>query len=663
MAGDVKVSYGSTGFEKVARELAGLEKTGGGAAAWFKPMQGSLKDAEAAGVSFASKLSSGLQSVGSVASHVAGQLGKLAVGFTAIAGVAGGAATAAFVMWSGSVLRTAESFRMLEISLFGATKSWESVNKVSEFAKEYASRYPAMYKDVMQAMQSLAYIPSMKPIIERGDVKEMESVMHVIQGLMTMRPEQGIGGALFALREALSGNWRSLQMRFDVPVESIARSAGMTMEQMKSNPEAAVKALKAFTNEFVGAETMALMAKNLSIQVGNLKDKYEMWLDKLGKTGIYEKVVGYVMSLNDAFDKLLGSAQFQKITSQINSFLEGIADRIAKILTMGINWEGIIDLKSALEAFKKVGENIIEELKKVWEVAKAPLAEALKGIFKFVGSAAGEAFKEALLPVIKQQLKEVADTIKSWDERLREKWGVVSRLGAPEVGEWKGPKPWRKNLEEVTPPEKDWIQKWVSGYQPPMPIKPISATPEEKFQLYGAWSKMAGPLAQAPEEEPRGWWSTAAGQYATGKIPSYPEFMKARKLEEFQGRQMEQLGGIAAMPGAGPELKTRLYEQMFTLSMGRGEYGKAESYMNKALEEMAKAMKEQAGGAKQDSSNLTAIAANTSELVILQKNRKEPGEPQKPAESRSITPRYDEDLSPDEIRKEVRNGQEWYTNV
>lgn len=662
MAGDVKVKYESTGFERVNRELADLEKTGRGSRDWFNPMGTSLKDAETAGISFTSKLSSGLKSIGDGAVHVVGQLVKVAAGVTAVAGVIGGAAAIAFASWSKGILTTTESFRMLEISLYGALKSWEPVKTVSEFAKKYSAEYPAMYKDVMQTIQSMAYMPSMKPMIMAGDVKLMKEAMDIVQGLATMRPEQGVQGATFALREALSGNWRSLQMRFDIPVESIARSAGMTMEQMKSKPEAGFQALGAFTKEFVGVDTMAMMAKNLGTQVDNLREKYTLWKESIGKAGFYDTVINYLLKLNETFENLLKSETLGRITKQISSFMESIADKIAGVFTKGIDWESIVNLGGLGEVLKQVGRNAIGELEKVWEVAKEPLAEVLKGVFKFVASAAGAAFKEALVPVIKQQLKEVADTFKSWDEKLREKMGVPSRLEAPEIPEYKGPRPWRKKVEkveEVTPPEPGWTQKWVSGYQPPMPIKPVTATPEEQFQLYGAWSKMAGALAQAPAEEPRGWWSTVAGQYVRGKIP-YEEYPKRRKLEEFQGLQMRGLEQITAMPEAGPELKAKAYGEMFNLSMGRGEFGKAETFMKKALEEMAIAMKKEAGYEQGNSKNLDTIAGNTTQMVSLigeQNKNKE-----KPPESKSITPRYDTTLG-DEIREEVRGGETWYTNL
>lgn len=401
MADDIRLRYGSTGFERVKKELRDLEAIGATSGNWFKASQKAVKDAEVAHENFTRTFRSGLETVASTAGSVAMGIMKIGTVVTAVSGIVAGVGVAAFTKWSMSVMQTTERFRMLETSLYGATKSWEAVNKVSAFAQKYAAEYPAMYGDIMQAMQSFSYIPALKPMIMKGDVEEMNKMMTIVQGLMTMRPDQGVQGAIYALREALAGNWRTLQARFDVPIASIAKSAGMTLKEMKASPADAVKALKSFVDEFVGADTMAMMAKNLSIQIGNLKDKYEMWIDKLGKTGVYQKVVDYLLKLNDAQERFMSSDRFKKWTEEINRFLEDVVDRIAGIFTKGIDWESIGTMGELGEALKQVGRNAMEELEKVWQAAKEPLADALKGVFKFVGSAAAEAFKEAFLPMVK----------------------------------------------------------------------------------------------------------------------------------------------------------------------------------------------------------------------------------------------------------------------
>ncbi len=399
MADDVKLKYGSSGFETVRSQLSELKAMGGGSGSWFTPMQQTLREAETSVTSFAGKFKSEFEGVKSVVGDVVGGLVKVTTVVGSITALVAGAATAAFTLWSTSVLKTTETFRMLETSMYGATKSWESVNKVSTFAKEYAAEYPAMYKDVMQAMQSFSYIPALKPIIQQGDVINMKEMMTVVQGLMTMRPEQGVQGAIFALREALAGNWRSMQFRFDVPVASIAESAGMTMEQMKQSPDQAMKAMKSFVDSFVGADTMAMMAKNLSIQVGNLRDKYDMWIDKLGKTGIYDKVIDYLLKLNDAFGAFLESDKLQGWTQAINEFLEKTADRLASVFTEGIDWGNVTDFKGLLDAFKQVAQNAGKVFREVWDEIKGPLTDGLRTALSAAAEIASPIVRDIFVPI------------------------------------------------------------------------------------------------------------------------------------------------------------------------------------------------------------------------------------------------------------------------
>jgi hypothetical protein len=493
--------------------------------------------------------------------------------------------------------------------------------------------------------------------------------------------------------------------RFDVPIKSIAQSAGMTMEQMKESPEAAAKALKAWTTEFVGAETMSMMAKNLSIQVGNLRDKYEMWLDRLGKTGIYDKVVGYVLKLNDVFENLLKSERFQKISDQLNSFMEKIADRVAGIFTKGVNWESITDLKSLLEVFRKIGQNAMDALRDAWEVAKGPVSEALKSVLTFGAQVAIDAAKDLFLPVgrsiasgisegLREGMKEhpietmlvgaaggaymgkgfgpkgmligaalgaeaVAlpaqiEAVKGWwqsyskfmggvEETIKDMLGMGRKPEPFIAKEWTGPRPWRKVEEAaVTPPQAGWIQEWVRGYTPKV-ATPWQMGAEERFSQYSMWSRMAGMLAQAPEEAPK----SARYRFAVGEIP-FEEYKRQQKVEDFRAEQMKRLEGIAGMPGAGPEVRGKVFGEMFNVAYQQGDWGKAQEFMNKSLEEMVESMKKQAGVAEKDSGNLSTIADNTGRMASLL-DKFNPSEPKR-------TTTRSEAWSEDELRYQVRSA-------
>lgn len=568
MSEDVRIQYGSTGFERVAKELASIEQQAGGAASWFRPMQTSVRDAEQAGHSFASSFTESLNKVGAVAGGVATNILKLTTVITGLATAAAGAATYAFASWTSGVLKTTESFKLLETSLYGATKSWEAVKTVSKFAKDYAAEFPAEYADVMKAMQSFAFVPALKPFIAAGDVAKMKELMTIVQGLMTIRPEGGSQQAIAALQQAMTGRFMSLQYTYGLPTSAIAGAAGMSEEEMKSNALKIVEALRKAMGTLVGEDAMAMMAKNLGVQIGNLREKYVNWLADIGKTGIYDKVIGYLLKLNEAADSFVASEKFQQWTEQINAFLESIVSGIEGILTRGIDWQKIATMGDLGEALKQVGKNAIEELKKVWESAKEPLGNALKGVFSFVGSAAAGAFKEAIIPVMKEMAKTIPEILREGMRQApAETMGMGFLTGAavtpgglvPKLiggivgmeltalptqietvkGAWSSYDSFMRGLGDKAEgyfrkmfklPEKEVNEWWgeirkmsqakflVEEGLPelrkkPVPVaeavaeKPWRPGAEAAFGLFGQWSSMAKTLAEAAGQERPSKWS------------------------------------------------------------------------------------------------------------------------------------------------------------
>jgi hypothetical protein len=689
VADDIKIKYGSSGFEKVAKELAQLEKQAGGSASWFAPMKKTIKDAEDAGHSLTSSLSKGFSSAISMGGNLIETLAKVAGGITAVAGLAGGAATAAFISWSMSVLKTTESFKMLEISMYGATKSWDAVGTASKFAKEYAAEYPAMYSDVMKALQSFAYIPALKPMIQSGDVQNMKEMMHVVQGLLTMRPEQGVQGAIYALREALAGNWRSLMFRFDVPIASIAKSAGMTMEQMKQSPEQAIKALKSFIDEFVGADTMAMMAKNLSIQVGNLRDKYEMWLDKLGKTGVYEKVVGYLLKLNDALDAFMKSDRMQKWTEQINVLLEKVVDRIAKVFTEGIDWENIADLSGLMNALIKVGENAASALRDLWDAIKDPLVNGLKAVLKTMWEASKPIIKEVFFPMGKEIAKMIIDGIYSFMKEHPVMSALFLGFKGMQMGSAFGPKgmaigfgagvlggiapavieavgnlfsgpsaeeekkalkemadttggvteeqrkeiagikevnknldDWNKALDNLIADLRGTKAGGIPGgggeaelteKQLEQQRKLVAFEEQGQWAQYQAWSRMGMMMAQAPETGGMTAWS----RYLKGEL-NWEQMKRQEKVETFQASQLSELEKMALAQKEKEEpnygMLARTYGEMFNISYQRGDFSKAQEYMNLSLQAMRDDIKAQTDAARKGLDAAIDTAKNTGKM-------------------------------------------------
>ena len=199
---DIILEYGSTGFEKVQGELRSIEKAGSDIPNWFRPTHRTLEEVGSKGSGAFRQLSSAIEGAKGHVSDFIGHLTRLGAVVTGVIGALGGVGVYAAARWTEGMLKATESNRNLEASLMGVIRNQGAVNKIMDFARSYAATSPvATYHEVLETMRELAYQPAFKPIM--GDPAEMKRVMDVVQGLATMRPQEGIEGATQALRQAM----------------------------------------------------------------------------------------------------------------------------------------------------------------------------------------------------------------------------------------------------------------------------------------------------------------------------------------------------------------------------------------------------------------------------------------------------------------------------
>jgi hypothetical protein len=675
---DVVIEYGSTGFEKVQGELKSIEKAGSDVPNWFRPAHRTLEEVGSKGQGAFRQLSAGVQEASSHLLGFIGHLTRLASIGTVVSGVLGSLGVYAFERWTKSVLMATDSHQKLEASLLGVVKSQGTVKKIVEFSEAYAAKSPMITRDeALETMTQLAFHPAFKPIMEEGDVDTMKRVLDVVQALAKIRPQEGIEGSTLALRQAMSGVWRTMQHQYGIRPEYLAGKAGISMEQFESAPAKSFKALETYVLGLTQPTT------NLTNVIKKLRENYHEWLEDLGKTGIYDKVLGYLTKLNEFFKRIGESSQWKSVTQSINSVLEGIANGIANILTKGIDWEKVTDLSGALKAFNQVGRNTIEEVSNAWEANKDWLTSTLeqilgfaatssiavaKRLFPAVGKAIADAIQEGMKespfltmllagsagawlgtkfgipphiagPVAMEavalptQLKEIdrlsreydtamihiGDSIENFIRRIA---GLEVKPPGFKAEEYKGPKPW--TIERAAEKAAEARYMDVGIYRPgtlsgiPSKTEAGAAQPPlglgQQLQLFGEWSKMAGPLAEARGKERFAGPQTTGFLFATGQIPE-EEFFKRRQMEKFQGMQEKMLTGIVEAPEGGVAaagVKAQAYQQLFGISMGRGETGAAETYMEKALEQIRKSFE-----IKPDQSikeNTTAIIGSTTSV-------------------------------------------------
>jgi hypothetical protein len=288
-----------------------------------------------------------------------------------------------------------ETFRKYEISLGGIIRNTKATAKIMKFATQYAAEYPAMFEDVIDAFRGLASMPTLKPMFRKADYDDLKGIMDIVQGLATLKPQQGVQGAMMALREALSGQMRSLRMRFEVNVREMAEAAGYSFAEITHDATKALDAIRKFVEVNVPAQAMASMAKTIATQYDNLFDKYKMFVNEIMKSsGAYWAVVTALQSLNEWLAKVFAAPEVVSFAQKIGNALREIVGMFEMAMS-GFDWRGYLQKGDIVGAVKDICNRIKTLFTVLWEefgaeatkavrAASAVLWGILKPVFKMI---------------------------------------------------------------------------------------------------------------------------------------------------------------------------------------------------------------------------------------------------------------------------------------
>jgi hypothetical protein len=166
-------------------------------------------------------------------------------------------------------------------------------------ALDISRTQPVQFPQAMEILTSMAVQPATRGAV--SNPKFQEDVFNAVQLLAQVRPEQGMEGALFAIRELMSGNARSMQMRFNMSPEVISSYADMSYGQFKSLPgQQMVGAMsKGLMAMFGGDEVLLRQGSQYQTQLRNVSDTFTQAVIKplvtnvdLGFAGIAEDFAG-----------------------------------------------------------------------------------------------------------------------------------------------------------------------------------------------------------------------------------------------------------------------------------------------------------------------------------------------------------------------------------
>ena len=158
-------------------------------------------------------------------------------------------------------------------------------------------------------VRSFGLTPQIRNMLKRATGEQakaqMKDLADITVALGMTKPEQGTQGAMFSLREALAGQWRSLKMRFEIVPDAVAASIGKTVKEIEKSPELLTRAFKEFWRLSLGKDTLTELSETVKVQINNIYDFVEQLGQKIGEAGFYKHLQNNVTNIAEAFKGLL----------------------------------------------------------------------------------------------------------------------------------------------------------------------------------------------------------------------------------------------------------------------------------------------------------------------------------------------------------------------
>lgn len=253
------------------------------------------------------------QTVGSRVGSTLATIGKIGLGAAAI-GV--GAIGVAF----GKVATTGFSFNnsmeQVRAQLNAFTKDGQKSAEILDMIRERAAKTPFAFEDMARATAGLIPAATMAQI-------PLEKLVETAEILAASNPAEGLEGAAFALREAVSGDFTSLIERFNLPRQYI----NQLKEEGIPNIEIVRRAMLAMGYD---AELVANMANTLQGRWSTLMDTLQGFAALITEP-MFEGISAGLGTLNQTLDE-----NKPKIESVARAIGETLGQALNWLITVGI---------------------------------------------------------------------------------------------------------------------------------------------------------------------------------------------------------------------------------------------------------------------------------------------------------------------------------------
>jgi hypothetical protein len=236
-----------------------------------------------------------------------------------------------------------QQFAQMEIvlkSVYGSAKI--ASNLRNELAR-ITVKSPLPFSDLSNIMRAYAAIPATSSKIAQqayqpGGYNQQNGFLNkgisVIEKLLTFRPDKTSEDAVFAIREALAGELRSLVRRFEFPPSLLIQASGKSAEDLKKSPMDMFNAIDKALSKIISPKAIQESLRQPSVLFQNLVEQLkEIPLLRIGETknaggvSIYNRILDYFMSVfNEAGSFIEG--RFKPIGDRIGKALHSIFEQI-----------------------------------------------------------------------------------------------------------------------------------------------------------------------------------------------------------------------------------------------------------------------------------------------------------------------------------------------
>ncbi|MDD4292230.1 MAG: hypothetical protein PHX51_08380, partial [Clostridia bacterium] len=203
----------------------------------------------------------------------------------------------------------------------------QTSNKMLGFAREYAVTSPATFDDIINMIKGFGLNPKTKNMIDKSQdlPKTLRDLSYLTIGLGATKPEQGVKGASYAMREAMAGQFISLRRRFEIMPEAVAAAGNTSLSKMQKDPLEFLRSPKAYLDLHLGENTLKNLSMTYEVQINNIKDFIAQAEAMIGENGFYGTAMTLATRVAEAFKMIIPTHFFKEQLKEISNSLSDFA--------------------------------------------------------------------------------------------------------------------------------------------------------------------------------------------------------------------------------------------------------------------------------------------------------------------------------------------------